>query len=313
MRALVVVAVDKQRKPSGAVFQIGKHRAGQKFVPQSLPEALDLPQRLRVVRPRLEMPHSLPAQLLLEFGRAPPARVLPPLIGQHLPGRIVLRHSFGKCFQYQCAPLMPRHRVSDDEARTVIEKGGQVDPLVAPQQESEDVRLPELVRLRPLEAGLRRRRPPHYRLLLHQPRLVQHPPHLRLADPDRLEADQHVADPAAPVLRVRPLQRQHRLAPWVFLRRPFLRTRPLRKQCLVSALGESLSPQRHRRLRQPEGPAHVAHRGARLQLLQHPHLDFQRMRTSLRSFLALACLLPAPHPSPPPGSPVSRIGADAAR
>jgi hypothetical protein len=39
----------------------------------------------------------------------------------------------------------------DDEAGAVIEERGDVHPLVAPQEKREQVGLPELVRLRPLE------------------------------------------------------------------------------------------------------------------------------------------------------------------
>jgi hypothetical protein len=299
VRSLEVVAVDKQRDAPRAVVVVRKHRPGETLVPQGLPEALDLPQRLRVVRTGLEVADPVAVQLLLEFRRSPPAGVLPPLVGQHLLGRVVFRYSPGKGFQHQLALLVPSHRVADDEARRVIEKRRQVDPLVAPQQESEDVRLPQLVRLRPLEARLRCRRPWPCSRLLHHPRLVQHAPHFALADPDRLEALEHVANAPRPVFGVRPLQRQHRLAPRIFLPLLLLRPRLLRKQRLVAALGHRLPPQRYRRRRQPERAAHVAQRSPRPQLLEHPHLHLQRVRPSLRM---LRCLLLPRHPSPPSGS-----------
>src|SRR5215470_17643194 len=55
MRPLEVVPVDEQRKPRLAVLVAGKYRPGEKLVPQGLPEALHLAQRLWVLRPRLEV------------------------------------------------------------------------------------------------------------------------------------------------------------------------------------------------------------------------------------------------------------------
>jgi hypothetical protein len=87
VRPLEVIRVDKQLQPPLQIDEIGKHRPRQKLVPQRLPEALDLPQRLRVLRPTLDVRDPLAPQLLLEFRRAAPRRVLPPLVGQDLPRR----------------------------------------------------------------------------------------------------------------------------------------------------------------------------------------------------------------------------------
>src|SRR5690349_11874399 len=107
---------------------------------------------------------------------------------------------------------MMRERVSDDEPAVVVHEHAHVQPLRATQPEREDVRLPELVWCRALEATravlalrCRRRR-------LDQPLVVQDAAHLLLADTDCLEAREHVADPARAPVFVFTLQRDDLLA-----------------------------------------------------------------------------------------------------
>jgi hypothetical protein len=224
----------------------------------------------------------LPPQLLLEAGGSTPDRVLPPVVGQHLLRHSILRDRLVERLPHQELLLMPRHRPADDESGMIVHERAEVDPLVPPQEKREDVRLPELVGLRSFEAPRPRLRPRRLRRRHQQLRVVQHPPHFRLADRQRLEALEHVADPPRPVLRVRSLQRDHRFPSRIArIRPPLRRSRYLRKQCLVSTLRVGLSPQGHRGDRQPEGPADVAHRRSRLELLQHLQLQLQRVCLAL--------------------------------
>jgi hypothetical protein len=48
-----------------------------------------------------------------------------------------------------------RQRVRHDKARVVVHERRQVQPLVPSQKEGEDVRLPQLIRLCPLESSWR--------------------------------------------------------------------------------------------------------------------------------------------------------------
>ena len=93
------------------------------------------------------------------------------------------------------------HRPAHDKARVVVHEGGHVEPLVASEQEGEDVRLPHLIGPGALEA-------PRWvlpgsswhRRLVDEPLLVQDAAHLRLAHPQCREAGQHVPDaPRAPL------------------------------------------------------------------------------------------------------------------
>jgi hypothetical protein len=152
VRSLEVVSLDEEPQPPLAVGEVCEDRAAQKLVPQRLPEALDLAERLRMLRPALDVPDPILAQPLLEERLAAPGCVLPPLVGQDLHRRPVRGDSTLQRFQYQRALLVVRQHEAHHEARVVIHEGCQVEPLVPSQEEGEDVGLPELVRCCPLEA-----------------------------------------------------------------------------------------------------------------------------------------------------------------
>lgn len=201
MRALEVVRVDVQTQPPLAVGVVAEDRPREKLLPQRLPEALHFAQRLRVLRPALDVTDPLTSQLLLEVRLASPRRVLPSLIGQDLARRAPRRDGTLQRLHHKTGSLVMRHRPAHQETRVVVHEGRHVEAIVASQKEGEDVRLPHLVGRRPLEAprrviARRRRR----RCLVDEALLVQDPPHLRLAHPQRRKAREHVADaPRAPL------------------------------------------------------------------------------------------------------------------
>lgn len=283
VRPLEVVPVDEEPEPPRAVREVGEHRPRQELLPQRLPEPLDLPQGLRVLRPALQVSDPLPPQLLLERRRPAPGRVLPPLVGQDLPRRPVGRHGPVERLQHQRRPLMVRQRVPHHEPRVVVQERRQVQPLVPPQQEREQVRLPQLVRQGPLEAPLRLLPRRHRLPLLEQPLLVQDPPHLALRHPQRLEPPQHVPDPPRPVLRVLPPQLRHRL-PLRRRPRPGRLRRRRRQQRLQSSAPPAPQPLRQRRVRYPEHPRHVPQCRPTLgDLLHRPQLQLDRVRPALHA------------------------------
>jgi hypothetical protein len=134
----------------------------------------------------------------------------------------------------------------------VVHERSEVEPLVASQQEGEDVRLPELVRLGPLEPPFRvlprRRR----RALLEEALLVKDPPDGALGDAERLEPAQHVRDSTGPVLGMFLLQRRHRLAPGVGRLGPDRRHDGLRHERVQPARPEAADPFADRRCPEPE-------------------------------------------------------------
>jgi hypothetical protein len=131
MRPAKVVRLHEEAHPPLAVFEIRKYGPRQKLLPQRLPETLDLAERLRMMRPALDVVDSLSPQLLLEFSLPAPRRVLPPLVRQHLPRRAVIRYRPRQRFHHQRRFLVMRHHQRDQVARVVVHERCHVDPLVA--------------------------------------------------------------------------------------------------------------------------------------------------------------------------------------
>jgi hypothetical protein len=163
VRAPEVVGLDEERQAALAVLEVAKDRPREKLVPQRLPEALDLAQGLRVVRTALDVVDALTSQLRLEVGVAAPGRVLTALVGQHLTRHAVFGDPSRERLHHQRGALMVRHHQGHDVARVVVHEGSDVQAMMAAQEEGEDVRLPELIWLRALEAMLGRTRLGHLR------------------------------------------------------------------------------------------------------------------------------------------------------
>lgn len=181
-----------------------------------------------MLRAALDVVDAVAAQHALKFGLAAPCGVLPAVIREYFAGRAIRGDPALQRLQDQRRALMVRHGVTDDEATVIVHKYGDVQPLVASQQEGEDVTLPELIRLRPLEATRRMLAASRCRGLLDEPLLVQDASHQRLAHPDALLASELVADAPRPVVGVCLFGLLHRSA----LRRvgpcaPLRRARPL--------------------------------------------------------------------------------------
>jgi hypothetical protein len=198
MGALEVVVLDEQVHPPLAVLEVGEHRPGQQLLPQRLPEPLDLAAGLRMMRPALHVLDAMTLQLRLELGAPAPGGVLAALVGQDLPRRAVLGDAPRQRFQHQHASLVVRHRQTHQVPRVIVQERRHVQPLVPPQQEREDVRLPQLIGFRPLEVlhRLMAAYPSRHHLRLDAFGL-QYPAHRRRRHPDPQEAPHQITDPSA--------------------------------------------------------------------------------------------------------------------
>ncbi len=203
MRALEVVVLDEERDAPQAVREVGEHRLAQKFVPQRFPEAFDLAERLRMLRPALAVANAAALEELLEFRFAAPRDVLSALVGEHLARLAVLRDAALERVDDQARLVVVRHRPRHEVARVVVHEADEVDRLMATQLELEDVALPELVRLGAFEAtlGFVTRFGRH--VFGDEPGLVQDASHGRLGDTEAREALEHVADATRAPRRVR--------------------------------------------------------------------------------------------------------------
>ncbi len=210
----------------------------------------------------LHVPDPLATELLLELRRPAPGGVLPPLVGQNLPRSPVRRDPAVERLEHESRALVVRDGVPDDEPRVVVHERREVEPLVAPQQEREDVRLPELVRLCPLEAPLRVLPSGRRFALLEEALLVKDPPDRGLSDSERREPAQHVGDPPRAVLGMLLLQRRDRLASRVRRLRCGRPHERLRDQPVQPALAVAPHPVADGRDREPEDARHVRDRRA---------------------------------------------------
>jgi hypothetical protein len=229
MRALEVVVLDEQRDAPQAIGEVGEHRLAQEFVPQRLPEAFDLAERLRMLRPALAVADATALQQLLELGLAAPRDVLPALVGEHLARLAVLGDAALERVDHEARLVVVRHRPRHEVARVVVHEADEVDDLVTAQLELEDVALPELVRLRAFEATFRFVTRCGLVAFGDEPGLVQDAAHGRLGDAETGEAFEHGGDAARAPRRVRLAGRDH-LGAHRRRRRPFgLRERAERR------------------------------------------------------------------------------------
>ncbi|HZS68712.1 MAG TPA: hypothetical protein VFA72_16485 [Burkholderiales bacterium] len=211
--------LNEERRSALAIVEVGEDRAREELLPDRLPEALDLAAGLRMVRPALDVPDAVATKLLFEPGLTTPGGVLAPLVGQDLARCPVVSDAAGQGFQHERAPLVVRHHQAHEVARMVIQERRDVDALMAPEQEREEVRLPELIGLRALEAAISRLRLGFRR----RPRLckalaLQQPPYRRIRSPDAKETPHHIADAPASRMGLLALDRKHRLAASIGLR-----------------------------------------------------------------------------------------------
>jgi hypothetical protein len=244
VRALEVVVLDKKPHAPMAVLEVREHRAREKLLPQGLPEPLDLPAGLRMMRPALHMLDAVALQLRLELRAAAPGGVLAALIGEDLPRRPVLGNPTAQRFQHQHASLVVRHRQTHQIPGVIVQKGRNVDAFMAAQQEREQIRLPQLVGLRPLEVL--------HDLLASYPAghdlrrdafAPQHPTHRGLGGAKAQKSLHQIPDAASPGLRLLRVRRQHGGGYRTTLtRRSLARERALLAQCRRAAFPKDLHP-----------------------------------------------------------------------
>jgi hypothetical protein len=142
VRPLKVVVRQVVRESVLRVDRVGEYRATQKLVPQRLPEALDLAERLRMLRPTSDVVDAHSCERFLEFRLAAPHRVLPTVVRQDLRRLAVCRHAAFEGLHHQRRLLVVRECVSDDESTVVVHEHAHVQPLCTSEPKREDVRLP---------------------------------------------------------------------------------------------------------------------------------------------------------------------------
>ncbi len=216
MWTLEVVVLYPQLRPVLHVLEPFKKRAAEKLLLDRLPEPFDLSLRLRVVRLRSDMLDLHPVHLLLKLRLTAPARVLPPVVRQHLYRGLVLRCRPPEHLQHVVRLLRHVQTQARHKPGKIVYKTDQVHALLPPRNHA-DVRLPHQVRalyIRPalvvrLDGLCNPLRP--WLALGQQGLLMQYPSHRLMTRLHEEHPFQNVRYPVNPMLRLGRLHRNYPL------------------------------------------------------------------------------------------------------
>lgn len=149
-KALVRPAVVVVFHPVGEAFLRFIERlepgARKELVLQRLPEAFDLPQRLRMMGLRTDVVDMILGQFLLELRLSAPGGVLPPVVGKKLRRNPVFPGRAPVNFQHVLRALATVQPDPGDIPGVIIDKPDDIGQFVV-EGENRDVALPERIRL----------------------------------------------------------------------------------------------------------------------------------------------------------------------
>ena len=207
VRPPVVVVLHPPRKALPGLVERFEARLDKELVLERLPQPLDFPQCLGMLRRTTNVMDVILPQFFLE-GRLPaPVGVLPAVVGQHLLWLAVLAHRTPVDLQHVLRRVAAVDAQTHDVAGVIIEKGDDVSHL--PEDVVvRDVALPHLIRRGtlepawrwlPLVAGLLRG--------LHQPGACEFLPYLVRTGPHPEPLPQQLRDPPHPLPGLSVLER----------------------------------------------------------------------------------------------------------
>ena len=150
MRPPMVVVFDPEFDSFPSVVEAAELGPRQKVLPERGPEALDLAQGHGMVRAGLDVGHAIFFELGREAAGAAPGGVLPPVVGEHLAGRLELADGPAIDLDDGLGGGTPEEVGADDIAGVIIEEGDEVG-VTAAEPKGEDVRLPHLIGGGPFE------------------------------------------------------------------------------------------------------------------------------------------------------------------
>lgn len=128
-------------------IELGTH---EEVLPDGGPEPLDLAQRHRMLRARLEVLHAILLQDGFEAARAAPGGILPAVVREHLLGRLILADGHAIDFNRRRRRGAAEQIRAHDEPRVIIHEGDEIR-VTSTQPERKDVRLPHLIGRGPLK------------------------------------------------------------------------------------------------------------------------------------------------------------------
>ena len=168
MRPLVIVILHPPAEALPRLLEGRESRPADELFPDRLPEAFYLPKRLRMVGTTADMLDPVPRQFLLELGLAVPARILPPIVRQHLLGHPVRSHATPEHLHQIIGRLAAEYFQGRDVPGMIVDEPDQVgittraQPFRRPDSfpaklEGKDIALPHLVGCAALEKARLRR------------------------------------------------------------------------------------------------------------------------------------------------------------
>ena len=215
VRTFVIVVLHPPGDPGTRLLEGLEAGLFQELILECLPEPLDLAQRHGMMRGTADMKDVILLQLLLELRLPAPTGVLPPVVGQHLLGRAVLRHPLPVEFHHVGAGLTAIHAQRRDVTGVIVNEPNDVRRL---SQDGivRDVGLPHLVRRGPLEPARRHLDlPAGFFLFGHHPDMRQLFAHGRGTGLHPEQPPQHLGDASHALAGILPLERHdlllHRL------------------------------------------------------------------------------------------------------
>jgi hypothetical protein len=144
MRPLVVVIFDPEFDALARGVETLELGANKKLLPERRPEALDLAQGHGMVRAGLDVADPVFLEFGLKAAGAAPGSILAAVVGQHLLGRFELGDGHPIDFDDGLGGGAAEEIGADQVAGVIVQEGDEVG-IAAPQAESEDVTLPELI------------------------------------------------------------------------------------------------------------------------------------------------------------------------
>lgn len=131
MGPLVVVVFDPEADPFPGRFEVFELGAHEELIPDRLPEPFNLSERHRVMRRRSDVMDPVLLELQLELRLAPPGRILPAVVRQHLLGDAILGRGAAIDLEDVDRRLAPEETQSDHVSGVVVNKADEVGVLSA--------------------------------------------------------------------------------------------------------------------------------------------------------------------------------------
>jgi len=154
MRPEVVVVIHIVREALAGLAQLLRLHPLPELLVHRLPESLALSDRLRMMRARHDVPDSLSDHQLLKVTFSAPAKILRPLVRQHLLGFSKTLDTRQQRFHHELLALMHLQRPAHDVAAAIVQEDREINALAVPREDkARDIALPKLHGSRTLETA----------------------------------------------------------------------------------------------------------------------------------------------------------------